>query len=310
MLRRSHFWDDEGDAPILRLNYHFLPSEDILRRMPNEQEDDLSNTSDHERIVRLDAERTFVGKPQRSTLMNVLSSLRQEFQSYHQAMSYVAGFLLLTRSSSSVKKIMRHLHRHVLMGYWTDEPVAFATDAYVFDSLVAEHDPEVHQHLAKHHILPETYVQKWFTTLFVGVLPFETLFLLFDTFILTQPDPPSSNEFLFQLALTLIKHVRDGLLNAKNVATIYGYLRLDPTLVPPISTDIVQHAKEYDLSQYDFTTLRQKAFDEKLRARLEAARRAHQTKEEPSSEEEDDEETKLTSAINTLVSQLKQMHID
>jgi hypothetical protein len=39
---------------------------------------------------------------------------------------------------------MRQLHRTVLVGYWTEEPIAFATDAYVFDYLLADHDPEIH----------------------------------------------------------------------------------------------------------------------------------------------------------------------
>ena len=327
MLRRINFWQDEREAPILRLNHDFLPSEDILRRIPDEKQDDLQEKFEHERIIQLDAERTFVKDAQRSTLMNVLSFLRHEFKSYHQAMSYVAGFLLLTHSSSSVIETMQQLHYHVLVGYWTDEPVAFATDAYVFDYLLADFDPETHQHLSKYHILPETYVQKWFTTLFVGVLPFEALFLLFDTFVVNQSKPTSSNEFLFQLALSLMKHIREGILDAKNVATIYGYLRFDSTL-PHIKTDfvniamqIVQHAKDYDLSQYDIKALRQKAFDEKLRIRLEAARRVHQMNEEKSpcitssededeDEEEEEQEKKFMTTMKTLVSQMNQMHIE
>lgn len=322
MLRRINFWQDEREAPILRLNYDFLPSEDILRRIPDEKQEDLLEKFKHERIIRLDAERTFVKDAQRSTLMNVLSFLQHEFKSYHQAMSYVAGFLLLIHSPSSVIETMQQLHHHVLVGYWTDEPVAFATDAYVFDYLLAVFDPETHQHLSKYHVLPETYVQKWFTTLFVGVLPYKALFLLFDTFVVNQSKSTSSNEFLFQLALSLIKHIREGILNAKNVANIYGYLRFDSTL-PLINTDfvkiamdIVQHAKDYDLSQYDIKALRQKAFDEKLRIRLEAARRAHQTNEDQSScttssdeEEEEEQEKKFNTTMTTLVSQMNQMHI-
>ena len=222
--------------------------------------------------------------------------------------------------------MMRQLHRNVLVGYWTEEPVAFAVDAYVFDYLLAEHDPETHQYLSKNYILPETYAQKWFTTLCVGVLPFEALFVFFDKFV-TESLVVSSNLFLFQFALSLIKHMREGILKTKNVGTIYGHLRLDPSLpifngkINSLAMSIIEHAKDYNLDQYDLVMLRQKAFDEKLRARLEAAHRAHQDKGENQSscitssddddeDEDEDEVDKLSSTMKTLVSHMKQMRIE
>ncbi|CAF1404342.1 unnamed protein product [Adineta steineri] len=165
MLRRADFWKEEDEAPLLRLNRSFLPSEKIVDKIEDNKEDDPIVNTDHERIIYLDAERTFLGTAQRTTLMNVLSFLRNDFGSYHQAMSYVSGFLLLTHSPSEVIETMRQLHRTVLIGYWTEEPVAFATDAYVFDYLLADYDPELHKHLLNNYIFPETYAQKWFTTL-------------------------------------------------------------------------------------------------------------------------------------------------
>jgi hypothetical protein len=321
MLRRVDFWKEEGEAPLLRLNRSFLPSTEILQRIEDNNEDDFVANFDHERIIRLDAERTFLGAAQRTTLMNVLSFLRNEFGSYHQAMSYVAGFLLLTRSPSKVIEIMRQLHRTVLVGYWTEEPIAFATDAYVFDYLLADHDPEIHKYLSKNYIFPETYAQKWFTTLCVGVLPFKVLFLFFDTF-LAQSLPASSNVFLFQFALSLMKHIREGLLQTKNIAVIYQYLRLDSSLpqfdakIDDLAMSIVDGAKDFDLTSYDFVKLRQKAFDEKLRLRLEAANRAHQENKtnqassSTSSDDDENEEETLPPTIKTLVSHMEQLRIE
>jgi hypothetical protein len=321
MLRRVDFWREEGEAPLLRLNHSFLPSTEIVKQIDDNTEDDLTVNSDHERIIRLDAERTFLGVAQRTTLMNVLSLLRNEFGSYHQAMSYVAGFLLLTHSPHKVIETMRQLHRTVLVGYWTEEPIAFATDAYVFDYLLADHDPEIHKQLSKNYVLPETYAQKWFTTLCVGVLPFKALFLFVDTF-LAQSLPASSNIFLFQFALSLMKHIREGLLQAKNVSVIYQYLRLDSSLpqfgakTDDLAMSIVEGAKDYDLTSYDFVKLRQKAFDEKLRLRLEAANRAHQENKAnqasyiTSSDDDEDEEQTLSLTMNTLVTHMKKLRIE
>jgi hypothetical protein len=316
MLRRVDFWKEENEAPLLRLNRSFLPSKEIDKQIDDDNnEDDWTVNFDYERIIRLDAERTFLGVAQRKTLMDVLAFLRQEFGSYHQAMSYVAGFLLLTRSPTKVIEIMRQLHRNVLVGYWKEEPIAFATDAYVFDYILADYYPEIQQHLSKNYILPETYAQKWFTTLCVGVLPFKALFLFFDTF-LDRSLPSSSNIFLFQFALSLMKNIREVLLQTKSVAVIYQYLRLDSTAsaidgkIDELAMSIVEGAKDFDLSSYDFVYLRQKAFDEKLRQRLEAANRAHQQNQplSSSSEDEDEEET-LPPSIKTLVSHMENLHI-
>ncbi|CAF3659959.1 unnamed protein product [Rotaria socialis] len=321
MLRRVDFWKEEREAPILRLNYSFLPSTKILERIDDDIEETSTGSLNYERIIRHDAERTFVGPAQQRTLMEVLSCLQNEFGSYHQAMSYVAGFLLLTHSPSKVIETMRQLHRTVLVGYWTAEPVAFAIDAYVFDYLLANHEPEIHEHLAKNYIFPETYAQKWFTTLCVGVLPFEALFLFFDTHV-TQSLIEASNIFLFQFALSLMKHIREGLLNSKKVADIYGYLRLDPSLplfdpkANDLTISIIQHAKDYDLSQYDFVHLRQKVFEEKLKARLEAANRAHKENKESqdliatSSDDDEDEEETVPSTMENLVTHMKQLRIE
>jgi hypothetical protein len=315
MLRRVDFWKEEGEAPLLRLNRSFLPSTEIDKKIEDDgNEDDLTVNFDHERIIRLDAERTFLGVAQRKTLMDVLSFLRHEFDSYHQAMSYVAGFLLLTRSPSKVIEIMRQLHRTVLVGYWTEEPIAFATDAYVFDYLLADYEPEIHKHLSKNYILPETYAQKWFTTLCVGVLPFKALFLFFDTF-LSQSLSASSNIFLFQFALSLMKNIREGILQTKNVAVIYQYLRLDVSSSEfdakkdDLAMSIIEGAKDFDLSSYDFVHLRKKAFDEKLRLRLEAANRAHQENQASCITSSDDDENEEQTTIKTLVSHMENLHI-
>ena len=322
MLRRVNFWKEESEAPLLRLNRSFLPSTEILRRIDEKNEDDFTTTFNHERIIRLDAERTFLGASQRATLMDVLSFLRNEFDSYHQAMSYVAGFLLLTHSPLKVIEIMRQLHRNVLVGYWTEEPVAFATDAYVFDYLLADRDPEIHKHLSKNYIFPETYAQKWFTTLCVGVLPFKALFLFFDTF-LARSSLTTSNVVLFQFALSLIKHIREGLLQAKNAAVIYQFLRLDSSLpqldtnIDDLAVSIVKEIDDYDLYSYDFATLRQNVFEEKLRVRLEAAKQAHAENKAnqaacitSSSDDDEDEEETSPASMKTLVSHMQQLRIE
>lgn len=316
MLRVHDFWQEEKDSPLLRLNYSFLPCEQVMKQIDDDVDDDSPKNLQHERIIRLDAERTFLGLRQREILMNVLSFLRQEFNSYHQAMSYVAGFLLLTRKPSKVIELMRQLHEKVLVGYWTSEPVAFATDAYVFYHILKDKDPELHQCLEKYHILPETFLQKWFTTLCIGVLPMEALFLFFDKFLIESLQS-STNLYLFQMGLSLMKHIRLGILGANNVATIYSYLRLDASLKlfdgdkKNLALDIVRLADQFDLTEYDFKKLREQLFDEKLKTRLESANRVHQLAANSSSDEDEtDSDDETSQDMENIVSMIKQLQIE
>jgi len=70
------------------------------------------------------------------------------------------------------------------------------------------------------------------------------------------------------------------------------------------------------LTSCDFVKLREKAFDEKLRSRLEAAKRAHQENKEDqpssttSSDDEENEEHTSSPTIKTLVSHMKQLRIE
>ena len=70
----------------------------------------------------------------------------------------------------------------LIRSFWHHEPIAFATDAYVFDHLLSRHLPDVHSRLASAALFPETYCQKWFVGLCVHVLPFSALLDFFDAF--------------------------------------------------------------------------------------------------------------------------------
>jgi hypothetical protein len=75
---------------------------------------------------------------------------------------------------------------------------------------------------------------------------------------------------------------------------------------------IVEKTKDYDLSKYDFVQLREKAFDEKLKKRLEAANRVHQENKEDSgdsSESSSDDEISSI-AMKTLVCNMNKLKIE
>jgi len=322
MLAHDRFWQEETDAPLLGRNGGYLRQEDwrnlvgeqvttwpslVGAKLPsaggpdlfagaaNDEEGEeqlLSQLSEaNRRIVERDAERTFLGEAQRRRLRRLLAALIKRFNGeYGQGLGYAAGFLLLTLDEAAAGATLVEVGERYLPGYWRPEAVAFATDALVFRELLRRAEPTVADHLEAHFVLPETYCQKWFVGLAVHVLPFELLFPFFESF-LVQGRP-----FLFQFGLSVVRHLREELLRARNAIDIYALLRLDPArrsvITPSLLRSIIDGAAEFaaTVEAADLPALRQHAYDTVLRPRLEAAQRAFEAAKEKSDDEDEEDE--------------------
>jgi hypothetical protein len=309
MLRQATFWEEEGEAPLLQRNNGYLSqgdAEEALRRvqrwpelagakaLPEDFEwpEAKAISEENQRIVLRDAERTFLGEAQRQKLQRVLTALIHQFGDYHQGLGYTTSFLMLTLDEAAAVSILSEINTNerYLPGYWKHEAVGFATDALVFEEILAREQDEVVQHLKQRFILPETYCQKWFVGLGVHVLPFELLFAFFEGFL------AGGSRYLFQFGLSVVEHLRDELLRTKDAANLYALLRLDPkhrAITPELLRSIVARTPDFAaaVQAADLPALRREVYDTKLRPRLEAARRsfeeaARQKKEEDGSDSE------------------------
>jgi hypothetical protein len=287
MIRLEDFWKHERNAPLLDLNQGFIENlgDGVFERTGKwpsmlgiSEVAQITYADDEpERIFILDAERTFFGPENRKRLVRILTHLSKKFADYHQALSYVTSFLLLTLDEHTTAAMLSHINSHpkFIPGYWRAEAVAFATDAYVFEGLLMKTHPEVAQHLQKNSVQPHTYCQKWFVGLCVNVLPYDALFHFFEAFF------DQGFVFLMKFGLSLVEHIKEPLLNAKDPSTIFALLRLDPKAVArqTIAESIVKGAQRYDLTNMDFAALRTDAYDRHLRKSLEAAKAQREAEE-------------------------------
>eukprot|EP00667_Euglena_gracilis_P009613 EG_transcript_9770 len=242
-----------------------------------------------ERIIEKDVERTFLLPSHRESLKVVLRSLAHEFKAYAQAMSYVCGLFMLALPPATAAAMLRVLNGdpRYIPGYWTTEAVQFATDAYVFQSLLEERDPALAKHMQAATLLPEMYLQKWFCVLCIQNLPFQLGLPFLERFL------RGGHGWLFQFALAVHAHFREQLLATKSADVLLGILRLDPkvTAANPITPELFHSALGYDLSAVDIPARRVQAYETHLKARMERARAmAAETSEVTDSEEEADED--------------------
>jgi hypothetical protein len=324
MLRGSNdktLWEKEFQAPILDTEKGFLKKDEqgaldraatwpsLIENLPNvdveKYESELKNLPEADRIHIHDAERTFKDTDNRQKLIRILNLLNQRFKDYHQGLSYVTSFLLLTLDEATAVTILTHLFNDekYIVDYWKSQSIASATDAYVFDKLMKTHFPEVHAHLVKNAILPETYCQKWFVGLCVHVLPFEALFTFYEHFF------RQGHTFLLRFALSLINHMKEQILKTNDTSVLYAYLRLDPKYVTTEKAiAIVDGYKDFDVSELDIKKERQEAFDNNLKVRLELAKKRQEEAlddedeitDYSTSDEEDDETEEVTEKMSKV----------
>jgi hypothetical protein len=302
MLRLDTFWGYEKDAPLLKLNRGYLQKngDDLFPRVAKwpalagvpegSEKVVLVSVDKPDRIFVADAERTFRHDDNRAEFVKLLAHLSSSFGDYAQGLSYVASFLRLFLDDATVVPLLQHLNaqERFVPGYWKHEAIKFATDAYVFQDLITRFLPKVAEHLKKNGVDPSVYCQKWFVGLCVHVLPFEYLFPYFEGFL------EGGYQYSFKWGLSLINQLQDQLLKTNDPSTLFGLLRLDSKFIAhdeefnKLLDRVFEGVKAYDLSDIDFKSLREKIYDLHLRARVEAAHKLLNKKDDDSDDEIED----------------------
>lgn len=176
-----------------------------------------------DRIIRKDADRTFLTEPKRQLLITLLESLQTLFNDYQQTMSYVSGILLLFFEPKTVFEMMFMLGRsphYNMSGYWRSEAVAQGIDAYVLYEILGKINPKLFSHLQKVGVMPDTFIQKWFGGLAVQVMPIEHLIEFWTQFF------RHGFRYLFKFGISLLQTLSPLILSVHVDYKLYEILRV------------------------------------------------------------------------------------
>jgi len=292
-LEEEGFLERAGDSVYERANGWYTSTfEGAEHPAPDSEEDNKKfNSASHPRIVLRDSERTFYDPEDREKLARFLTRLHLRFQDYSQGMGFVASFLLLFLEPEKAEEMIRCVNSDpkFIPGYWKNEAVGFAVDAYVFGDLLSKRRPNLSKHLETCFMQPEMYCQKWFTALCVHTLPYEFVFDFMDGFF------KRGFKFLFQFALSLMDALEEKLLATSDPGVLLALLRLDnEALGAPLDyANIISSAYDIDVDGVDYKALREEMFNKYLKPRMERAAKAAAEEDSDDeivfSDEEDDE---------------------
>eukprot|EP01132_Coremiostelium_polycephalum_P006139 gene6139-7648_t len=137
-----------------------------------------------------DISRTFPGHPffdseeGKRKLTRVLQaySFRNRKVGYCQSMNIVAGMLLyvMNKDEEEAFWMLSTIVEDYCQNYYSTNLLGSQVDMIVFDKLVQQHIPNVHQHLQNYCVSLPLLSTKWFMCLFIGVLPTEITLRIWD----------------------------------------------------------------------------------------------------------------------------------
>eukprot|EP00405_Crypthecodinium_cohnii_P013687 CAMPEP_0206453898 /NCGR_PEP_ID=MMETSP0324_2-20121206/20822_1 /ASSEMBLY_ACC=CAM_ASM_000836 /TAXON_ID=2866 /ORGANISM="Crypthecodinium cohnii, Strain Seligo" /LENGTH=306 /DNA_ID=CAMNT_0053924281 /DNA_START=52 /DNA_END=972 /DNA_ORIENTATION=+ len=299
-LGQPDFWQEEGDAPILKFNNDQWLQNHTAEAIAHAKKwiaamgipeskvdfDRKPLSSEGARIFRADANRTFRSEPNRVLMIKLLSFCSTKFGDYQQSLGYVAGVLLIFFDPATVFKVLTVLNDSpkYLPGYWRGEATACAVDGYV---CLKQLKPPLKEKLLKLGLLPETFVQKWFAGVCIHHLPYRLLFPFLDGFF------AHGNRFLFQFFLAFFDEFENDIMTANSNPEANALIRFESAPEPRLEA-VVRSAWEEKYVQkvaaMNFHHERIIAFEENLSRRLQGANEGMWMKQDDEIEFSDEED--------------------
>jgi hypothetical protein len=207
------------------------------------------------RMLRADAERTFWKKEYQDELMSILLQLWDDMGDYHQALSYIVAIMMLvipTQHSGSVQEhpIYKLAYNMVIErdGFYRLRPclrkeaTVMAVDGYVLHEILEKHLPDLHNHMHKQGMLPETYFQRVRISLGVQTLPFSCIFPAVESFFEFGP------EFSYKLLLCLLYYLKDRMMVATTMSkpNLFELVHLDMDAFRTAPVTLPRHHEHHE----------------------------------------------------------------
>ncbi|CAD7929967.1 unnamed protein product [Amoebophrya sp. A25] len=236
-----------------------------------------------ERIFRRDADRTVLLEHRRLRFIETCRLVFHDVRDYHQGGGFITAFLSFFLPDEEVVKIMWHLNREEMKGYFKGAAQGFVADSRVFHVLMQQFVPDITAHMEKHKMNAENmqmWCIKFFTGLGVHFMPFSCLFTYMEA-CLTH-----GSVFFFKFGIAWLQFLETHLMLCKSTSELQTLLRNDhptdhckshPALFKnaaeesAIFEEIIAKAHQVDLNKFgDFDALRKQVateFEEIMEAR-------------------------------------------
>lgn len=138
---------------------------------------------------------------------------------YCQAMNIVVAALLIYMSEEQCFWLLDMLCERLLPGYYTQSMAGTLLDQKVFENLVQQTMPMLHEHFVKNDMQLSLVTLPWLLSLFINSMPMVFAFRIIDCFM------AFGSQVLFQVGLAILKINGEAILSVTDDGTMIGLLR-------------------------------------------------------------------------------------
>ena len=179
-------------------------------------------------------------------ILKAIAALDPEL-GYCQGINFLAGYVLAICDFEEIESFYflssllstTYSSKMGVRGFFLDSFPHLSCLLYVFDKLFEEKLPKVHSHFKYLDIPNETWVSKWFQTLFTICLPPTLCSRLWDCLFVEGVD------FMLKFAIALLRLLQKSLLNIDDVVDLADYFkRMNPYTLKQGSSEVSLNEEE------------------------------------------------------------------
>jgi Ca2+-binding EF-hand superfamily protein len=211
---RSKMWQTMCGTLLKPLQ--FLPYSNIFGWQGRKEETLAQIAQDVNRTFPALGTRVFIER-----LSRVLTaySIRNPKLGYCQSMNFLAATLLIFMEEEQAFWMLAYMVEELLHNYYVPSMSGFHVDAQLFETLVAEHLPELSKHFQRSHLSVAILTAPWFLCLFVNDLPSETSYVVWDNLM------KDGIITIFEVGLAILRMFQNELFKFDDQADLIQHLR-------------------------------------------------------------------------------------
>ena len=224
----------------------------------------------HEQISK-DINRTFYTEKFKSgngkeMLYNILLSIafiRPEI-GYCQGMNFIVGALInfIDNEEKCFWIFLYFIDSIGLKMLYLQNVPDYLIKLYQLNYFVKENFPKLFPHLKRNQINPDIFFSKWILTIFSNFLPFETLYNVWDLFIIDKW------KAIFTFSIIMVNYMKDKLMNL-DLYTFSPYVRNNANINLLSFAEMSKYYNYYKISNKKLEELKEDFFVEDLKTKLE-----------------------------------------
>ena len=203
------------------------------------------------------------GKEMLKNILMAMAFIKPEI-GYCQGMNFIVGALInFIDSEEKCFWIFLYFIDNIdLKMLYLQKMPDYLIKLYQLNYYIKENYPKLLPHLKINQISPDIFFSKWILTIFSNFLPFETLYNVWDLFIIDKW------KAIFKFSIILVHFMQEDLMNL-DLYSFSPYVRNNANINLLNFSDLSRYYNHYKVSNKKLLELREDFFVEELKSKLE-----------------------------------------